>query len=444
MSFKDYIYLHKYNLLKPGSLKYYGQLLDNQKKSRDELDDLQWKKTLLLMQHAAKHSPFYRKRFKEIGADINDFKTPEDFDSFPVLTRNDLQESFRDILCDNVRKSDLVLSSTGGSSGQPVAVYMPRSFPRAALGWRMYTWWGISPSANWGRTYRETSINWKKSFIQHVIDFPIKTILLNASSFTENDILHFIERFNRVCPPLLQGYVGAIDTLADYVLSHHIRIHQPKAVWVTSAPVSKIQRNKIEQAFQTQVFDQYGCCEVFWLAAECSAHSGLHMFYDARRIDFLDQQNHAVPTGDYGSIAITDLTNYAFPIIRYLNGDTGRALKEQCGCGCNLPLMDHVKGRISDTIKLPSGRLLNGEFVTTLFDNDYKSVKRFHVHQNADYSIRIEVVSDSSSSEIEQLLNRVTTQLKTITSNEISISAKRVPEIKLIKDKLRFITSDIQ
>ena len=444
MDMQSRIFLWKYNLLKPGSLKYYHELMANERKSPDELAELQWRKTFALIEHAVAHSRFYRKRLADIGAEVGDFRDPASFDAFPVLTRDDLQQHFDDILCDDTKRSQLNLSSTGGSSGKPVAVLIPRAFPRAALGWRMYSWWGLEPAVNWGRTYRETALSWRSRLRQFVIDFPARTVLLNASSFTEDDMAVFVRRFNRLRPPLLQGYVGAIDTLAEYVLSHHIEIHRPRAVWVTSAPLTAVQRGRIERAFQAEVFDQYGCCEVFWLAAECRAHRGLHVFQDARRIDFLDAGHRQVPTGQYGEIAITDLENHAFPIIRYLNGDHGRALAERCSCGCNLQLMDHVAGRISETIKLPSGRILNGEFITTLFDEDYQAVKRFHVHQNKDYSIDIQVVPNCPAEEMDKLLQKVVAKLRDNTGNEIPVRAAQVAEINLIRGKLRFITSDIK
>ena len=443
MNFKNTFYLHKYNLLKPGSLAYFRQLMANEKKSRAELEELQWQKTYNLIRHAATHSPFYRRRLQEIGAEIVDFRSADQFDRFPVLTRDDLQQHFNDILCDNAKRAKQNLSTTGGSSGQPATVLMPKSFPRAALGWRMLLWWGISPVDNWARTYRETALNLSSRLKQRLIDYPVKTLLLNASSFTEADIANFLNRFNQLHPPLLQGYVGAIDTVAEYILNNNIQVFSPKAVWVTSAPLNAIQRSKIERAFHSQVFDQYGCCEVYWLAAECQAHRGLHMFYDARRIDFLGQDYHAVPAGLEGEIAVTDLENLDFPIIRYLNGDRGRQLVGNCSCGCNLPLMDHVKGRISDTIKLPSGRCINGEFVTTLFDQYAFAVKRFHVHQYRDFSIVLSVVPACGDAEMQKILQTVEVGLRASTFNEVKITVQTVPEIKLIKGKLRYITTDI-
>jgi len=442
MTWKTWLYLHKYNLLKPGSIAYFKRLMAYEKMSRDELEDLHWKKVFSLIRHAVFYSKFYREKLKKIGANIEDFTTPEAFDAFPVLTRDELQEHFDEILCDNTSRSALNLSTTGGSSGQPAAVFMPKAFPRAALGWRMLSWWGLEPAVNWSRTYRNTAPGLKEKIIQGVVDFPIKTVLLNASSFTESDIVVFLDRFNKKKPPLLQGYVGAIDNVAEYILAHKLNVHKPEAVWVTSAPLSEIQRARIEKAFHSPVYDQYGCCEVFWLAAECQAHKGLHIFYDARRIDFLGDDLHSVQVGQLGKIAITDLENYSFPIIRYLNDDMGRLLTTRCGCGCSLPLMDHVRGRISDSIHLPSGRCLNGEFMTTLFDRHPDAIKRFHVHQNKDFSIVVKVVPNCCEELMKKILQEIVQDLKHNTFNEVEITTKIVLAIDLIKGKLRFVTSD--
>ena len=48
---------------------------------------------------------------------------------------------------------------------------------------------------------------------------------------------------------------------------------------------------------------------------------------------------------------VTNLANYAQPIIRYEIGDMITMATEPCGCGSNLPLIDHVEGRDSDVFR---------------------------------------------------------------------------------------------
>ncbi|MBR4901419.1 MAG: phenylacetate--CoA ligase family protein [Victivallales bacterium] len=439
---KEKLFFFRYELVKPGSKRFFEQLQKDQYLSSDEIEALNWSRTQSLVKHAFEHVPYYRRRFTEAGCTPKDIKNQDDFNRLPVLTRKDLMDNFDELLSDDVSLKDVRLSTTGGSSGTPAKVYHPKKEIRAANGWRMLGWWGISPAADCASVYRDVQ-NSLKARIMHFLQwYPTKQILLDATSFTEQDMRDFLDDFIRVRPEVLHGYVGAMDNLAEYVLEHDIHLPPPKVIWVTSAPITPVQQNKIETAFNAPVYDQYGCCEIYWLAAECPARNGLHMFYDTRRIEFLDDDNRTVPNGTFGNIAVTDLKNYAFPLIRYLNGDRGRRLDKRCTCGCNLPLMDKVKGRVSETFTLPSKTRLNGEFLTTLFDNTPEAVKQFQVHQLADASIVIRVIPNNSYPSLDETLEHVRSALENAVHGEVAVKMERVAEIPLQKGKMKFVISD--
>src|SRR5690606_14470352 len=128
-----------------------------------------------------------------------------------------------------------------------------------------------------------------------------------------------------------------------------LQIPSPKMCWTTSSPLTAVQRKIMERAFGCKVLDQYGCCEVFWLAQECPHQLGLHVNYDFRDITIIDEKNRSInATGEQGKIAITDFHNQVFPIIKYLNGDEGSYKNEMCSCGLPFPLLRPVKGRVTD------------------------------------------------------------------------------------------------
>ena len=440
--FKERFFFFKYELVKPGTRKYFEQLKRDQHLSADEIEALSWKRTRSLIQYAFDHVPYYRRRYTEAGCAPQDIKTPDDFAKLPVLTRQDLMGNFDDLLSDEAKPGDVRLSTTGGSTGVPAKVYHPKKEIRAASGWRMLDWWNISPAADCASVYRDVRTSFKARLLNFLQWFPSKQILLDATSFTNHDMRVFLDDFIRVRPEILHGYVGAIDILAEYVLEHNIQLPPPKVIWVTSAPITPVQQKKIDTAFHAPVYDQYGCCEIYWLAAECPARNGLHMFYDIRRFEFLDENNHPVPDGVYGNIAVTDLQNRLFPLIRYLNGDCSRRLAKQCTCGCNLPLMDKVRGRVSETFTLPSQTRLNGEFLTTLFDNTPEAVKQFQVHQLADASIVIRVIPNDSYPALDSTLENVRAKLAAAIHDEVPVTLERVTEIPLRAGKPKFVISD--
>lgn len=252
----------------------------------------------------------------------------------------------------------------------------------------------------------------------------------------------FVERYESLRPALLQGYIGAVHELALFLRDNAIRITPPKAVWVTSAPLTEAQRSVMQTAFGAPVYDQYGTCEVMWLAAECRERAGLHMIHDLRHIEFVDDAGQPVDDDEWGRILVTDLLNRAFPLIRYEIGDMGRRLDRACPCGVTLPLMDKVRGRISDVIRLPSGRSISGEYLTTIFDDHPEAVAAFQIHQRADLSIVLRCVRGRDP-QVDAIIQQALADLTDRAGQGAVVALEIVDRIAHDRGKTRFILSDV-
>lgn len=443
-SVKSKLFLAKYSLYKPGAVPYFKQLLVQQSLSRDELAALNWQRTKALVEYAYENTPYYRRRFDEIGFSPQDMRTPDDFRHVPLLTRRDLQDNFRELVSVEAKPRDLRLSTTGGSTGEPVKVYHQKAVVRAATGWRMLSWWGLPPGVDFASIYRDTNTTWRARTINRLLWWPARRIDLDAVKITANDIRRFVEELHAAKPAFIHGYVGSVDYVASYLLDNQIKVPAPKAIWVTSAPLTSVQSMRIEKAFGAPVYDQYGCCEIYWLAAQCPKRQGLHMFSDIRRFEFIDDDDQPCPDGVQGRIVVTDLENRFFPIIRYLNGDMGKSLPGQCECGVTLPLMDKVTGRVSESVRLPDGQNMSGEYLTTIFDETPDAIRQFQVHQKADYSIEILVVPNISEGQLDSILDAVKNKMLEDVKHQVPVSVNKVAEIPQKGGKLRFIRSDVK
>jgi phenylacetate-CoA ligase len=198
----------------------------------------------------------------------------------------------------------------------------------------------------------------------------------------------------------------------------------------------------MQRAFRAPVYDQYGCGEVFWLAAQCAASEHLHIFSDTRCIEFLDDNGRAVGVGDYGQIAITDLENYVFPLIRYVNGDSGSAIAGQCACGVNLPLMAAVKGRTTDRLRLPDGGIIAGDYLTTIFDTDPTCVRAFQIFQKHDFSIDVRVVLNPAEFGADERISRAVAGLRAKVHGLVHVRAVHVTNIDSDRGKTRWVVSE--
>lgn len=430
------IYLRKYNFFKPGARKGFNDVINYQNLSKEEQEYLSWKKVEALLDHAYQNVPWYRKSFKKIGLSPKDISQPEYFSQVPVLTRDDLKNNFHEFVSDFHRGRRIKKVTTGGSTGVPLMIGVNPKTVRELQKWQMFSWWGLNPDVDIASIYREIPIGILTKLILKFINWPRKLITLNATNLSQNSIEVFLKEFEINKPKVLHGYLGALDSLADYILDHKIHLPSPNVIWSTAAPLAKVQQRKIQMAFGAPVCDQYGCSEMYFIAASCPENNGLHQFSDAIKLEVLDGKGTPVSFGDSGKITLTNLNEFAFPLIRYENGDQGRWLESSCNCGINLPLMDQVKGRKSDNFNLPDGSVISGEYLTTLFDDHPIAVKRFQVVQNKDLSIELKV---STNRQQAIVLRQVIQGLEEKVKHQVPVSLIITDEIQIFGGKLKYV-----
>jgi len=432
----------KQHLANRAALALHRELAAAERLSFDELEALAWRRRRNLVEHAFAQVPFYRRKYEAAGFRPGDLRRPEDFARLPVLEKSELKDHFDELISSDSRPNQRALSTTGGSTGEPVRVLFDRRVKLEAFGWRLLHWWGLRPGCDAAHAYRRTRRGWSE--LSNTLKWwPTRRVFLDASLLTPASIDAFLADFRRVRPPLLQGYNGALADLATLFVDRNFNPDFLKAVWSTAAPLPLPLRRRMEAAFGCPVYDQYGCGEVFWLAADCARQQGMHIFHGHRTIEVVGPTNDSLPTGEWGDLLVSDLVNRVFPILRYRNGDRGRLLEGACSCGIGLPRMDSVKGRISDTLRLPGGASLSGEYLTTIFDAHPEAVQSFQVHQLSDGAVTLRCVPGRDPRATE-LIEVVAAGLSARIGKDAPLHVELVASIEHDEGKTRFITSDFQ
>lgn len=437
---KKILFYLKNIIFRAGTIKMSHQLSINTELTVDELDKVTLEKLKKIFLHTQANVAYYKRAFQNI--DANDIKSLKDWEKLPVLRKQDIRDNVDNLIADDISMKRLSKVTTGGSTGVPLTVYHDKNFSLEVIGWRVLKWWNRDPSDDIAFIYRKMRTGWRAK-INSLMWYPTKRLFLDASLMTAESMHTFYKEIARIKPPILQGYVGGVFEFAKFCQKNNLELDFLKAVWVTAAPLSEPSRKLMETVFKAPVYDQYGCGEVYWLAAECSKKEGLHVFSDVRYIEILDDNNFQVPIGEYGDITITDLENFAFPLIRYKNGDRGRYIDHRCTCGLPFPLMDKVKGRVTDVIKFPSGKIIAGDYLTTIFDDFPDAVQEFQVYQQKDYSISLICVLGAMNN-ANEICNQKVDSLKKLISGEVDINLKIVDEIKHDQGKTRFVISEVK
>jgi len=432
------------------TIKKLHELKETQWWSRKELQELQNEKVQRLVWHAYKNVPYYRRILKERCLLPQDIRTVEDLQKLPVLRKKDIRKHFSDqLIAKNIDKRELSMSRTAGSTGEPLFFYLDKnslSYCSAAF-YRFLEWMGLDIGDQIIKMWAGPELGRsRESFIARLKERMLRVETLNSLRMGEDRLEVYAAKIISQKPKLLYGYGSSIFMLAEYMIKKKISIPHDMAVTTTSEVLQPEQREQIELAFNTSIFDLYGCGEINSIACECEKHKGLHIALEHVIVEVINEHDGSQADG-VGSLLITDLENYSMPLIRYMNGDRSRFLKGGCSCGRDLPLIDHIDGRTYDIVIGTNGNSIYGGFFNkiVLGKLDWISrfkIKQYQVVQETEKDISIKIMSEiRPGREDERALVKIIQDYL----GEMSVEFRYVKDIPPGKSgKRRFVISKVK
>lgn len=433
---KKMLHQLKWRRYHPQAFARLDELVQNELVPLGELMKRQERARRRIVRYAMEQTAFYRGFYGAVGFEGGDIGKEGWFERLPIVTKKELREHFGEFVNPQLRQF-LKVSTTGGSTGTPTKTGYDGRIPEEIYSWRLQSRFGVHPWDDHAYIWRDTRTSRWAKFKNAALWWPTTHLKMNASFITEEAIADFLTKFNRLKPSLLQGYVGAVTQVAQYIVKNGIAMWSPKVVWTTSAPLRPSNRALIEKAFGAKVCDEYGSCEIRWIACQCPECKGLHVNAEHVNIEFVDDNNKPVPKGEYGRTLLTNLEDEVFPLIRYENNDRGRWLTEPCACGRTLPCIDSVKGREVESFVLPSGKVINGEYLTTIFDSKPDVATNFRVTQHTDLSITVEYVPG-----VSEMPRSIEEGFRSAIGGEVAVEFKKVESIQADRGKLRYVVRE--
>lgn len=76
-----------------------------------------------ILDYAYHHCPYYRQSFNEAGVNPSDFRSLEDLQKFPVLTKEQVRLYWAGMISDEVERKELIPYHTSGSTGKALDFY---------------------------------------------------------------------------------------------------------------------------------------------------------------------------------------------------------------------------------------------------------------------------------------------------------------------------------
>ncbi|MCD4739554.1 hypothetical protein K8R43_00020 [archaeon] len=389
-------------------VSYYNKFLKkSQWWTHEKLQEYQNKRLRIIIKHAYETVPYYHQTMKKQKLKPENIKQPDDLKKLPILTKQNIRQHRQQL--QSTKPGKYKQNATGGSTGEPLNYIV--GYDSLSIGISaMYRAWheagyqfGDKIITIGGRSI----VSGKKAFSKKAKDTLEGQHFLSAFSMNDKTMLKCVNEINKIKPTVIRGYACALNELAKYIEQENKEItYKPKGIVTTAEKLFPKQRQNIENAFGTKVFDNYGARDGNPNAFECKEHTGLHYSMELAIIESL-KDNEPVQD-EPGEFIVTDLHNHALPFIRYQVGDRG-IMNGSCSCGRGLPLIKELSGRIQDFVETEDGTKIHGEFFSHIFW-DTPGIEQFQIYQKKKGSIELRLVAnkDFNEKQIEKVKTIIT------------------------------------
>ena len=197
-------------------------------------------------------------------------------------------------------------------------------------------------------------------------------------------------------------------------------------------------RKYLEASFGVQVYDEYSSWDFGNGAWQCVRREGYHIDADLVLFEVV-RGDEKLSAGKSGELVVTNLMNYAMPLIRYRVGDIAVLDEKICSCGRVLPMLKSIDGRKPDCFILSSGREVTPRAIMTAIQGT-SGVSRYQAVQESTDRVRIELMRKGNELPVstDELVNRCHNILGNDVTIEVSISDR-----KNLKAKFRPVISKL-
>lgn len=336
---------------------YTGQLAESEFETATFFSELQARELRSLVHHTYHTTLHYRKLFDEIGIQPSDIDSPSDLKKIPILEKSEITANPGLFLSSAFKFKALSKIYTSGTTGSPLTVFYDKTSRRKNYAFfnRVRRWRGTRVGNKRATFYGRTIIPLKQKappFWRY--DLAEKNMLFSSYHMSPDSLPHYYDKLCEFQPVEIRGYPSSLYSLALYMTENRLSGIRPKAIFTTAETLFQSTRDIIEDAFQCEITDTYGCTEMAFYITQCE-YGTYHAHPEYGIIETLDSDGNSVSCGP-GELVCTGFVNYAMPLLRYRVGDTLAIDHDDCPCGRQFPVVGEILGRTDDIIITPEGR----------------------------------------------------------------------------------------
>ena len=351
-----------------------------------------------LINHAFSTVPFYRQSLSGFAGQKPGQLTMERYRMLPILSREEVREAGAELISSSLPPGHGSFTNirTSGSTGQPVEIKGTGASGLMfhSLGLRSHAW-----------HKRDLSLD---SMSIRPSDQPLTRSQGWSPGSTGRHIRvahqrpgpDLFEALMSEDPHYLQCYPTTLRELLRLSSVAGIAPNNLREVRTTSEVLEPELRAQTRDQWGVKVADMYSAEELNMIALQCPDHdSNLHVQMEGLLLEILNDNDEPCQPGEIGRCVVTNLSNFASPLIRYEYGDYAEV--GECSCGRGLATLSRVIGRKYNLMILPNGDRLPPAMPPhdALFE---LPVRQFQLVQTSVTEVEVRVVAARTMTDAEE------------------------------------------
>lgn len=388
------------------------------------------------------------KRWQELrerAVKATEFYAPfadREFKDFPVINKNDIRIRQDQFLSSDYTKDKLFQMSTSGSTGTPFVCYQNGGKKKRVNAEIIYytekAGYRLGENLSYIRTVvRQVKKSGFKQFLQN-------QTLINCGQLSDEGIegmIGQIRRQSRKGAVTLLGYGSTYTAMKDYIFRKKIDTFPGLRIAGLVSGSDMLfdeTREVVRRAFGSVPMVSRYSNEENGVLGQDEGENNIFPINEADYIvEILDDDGNEVKSGVQGRIVVTDLFNYAMPMIRYDTGDFA-AVEVRKINGRKKRCLTNFSGRKVDVIFNTDGKALSPYMITNYMWS-FTDVTQFQVIQTGERQYRLKLnvpPAFARESEVVELMKRLLGQ-------NADIAVERTDEIPVLASgKRRYIVNE--
>jgi len=347
--------------------------------------------------HAAAHSTHFRSRLQVAGLKPEQLSTPHALRRLPVMRRRDVQSAGAALFCTQIPRAHAPVAEarTSGSSGEPVVV------KRTAVTQLMWLAMTLREHLWQKRDFRGKLAVIRANLPRDNKDLPTwgppASLLFETGSShgrsIATDSVALAEWLQSINPDYLLAYPTSLAALLDQFEQRGLKLPNLRQIRTIGEMLTTEIRDAAQRVLGVGIADTYSSEEAGIVALQCPDSGLYHVMAESLIVEVLDERDEPCTPGKIGRVVVSDLHNFATPLIRYDIGDYAETA-ESCSCGRGLPALRRIVGRRRNMVRLPDGRTF-WPLVGFARYRDIAPIRQYQLIQRDLELIEVRLVSDA-------------------------------------------------